>query len=332
MQLYLYRTRSILLQTRLINLYNVIMTPKIAPARLIDIPILVLSLYAALFQANPIHSQPLSVPPEYLQLRKIAIAFFNEKNYDSALHYFNEASASWGGSHFSDDTFTIAEIWGYKNNEDSAFFNLEPLVEGRFYNYPKLEENEAFKDIRNSPRFQSIILKARENQLKYEPKLNFEWARLLENVFREDQKRAKINWSDSAEVAGIVKIDSINLTIVTAFIEKNGWQGKDVVGSTGNVALFLVIQHAPLEYQKKYLPHLRTAVKNKISPPDHLALLEDRIAVEEKRPQIYGTQVEFSEATKTYKLYPVFDEKNINTRRKSVGLNSIEEYLKTFAE
>ena len=56
--------------------------------------------------------------------------------------------------------------------------------------------------------------------------------------------------------------DSINLIKVMKILDERGWLGKNVVGTQGNQTLFLVIQHADLEYQQKYLPMMREAVKD----------------------------------------------------------------------
>jgi len=55
--------------------------------------------------------------------------------------------------------------------------------------------------------------------------------------------------------------DSICLDRTLKILEENGWLGKSRVGSIANKALWLVIQHAELEKQEKYLPLLKESVK-----------------------------------------------------------------------
>lgn len=57
-------------------------------------------------------------------------------------------------------------------------------------------------------------------------------------------------------------------------------------------------------------------------------MLQDRVEMLNYRPQIFGTQIQFRNGV--YFLYKVVDEPNLNKRRKEIGLNTIEEYLKKF--
>lgn len=58
-----------------------------------------------------------------------------------------------------------------------------------------------------------------------------------------------------------------------------------------------------------------------------IAFLEDRIAVSEGRPQLYGTQF-YDDSDGQTKPRPILDPENIEKRRKTMGLYSFEEYEK----
>ncbi|MEO6540026.1 MAG: DUF6624 domain-containing protein, partial [Ferruginibacter sp.] len=47
------------------------------------------------------------------------------------------------------------------------------------------------------------------------------------------------------------------------------------------------------------------------------------------KEQIYGSQVKMNDAGK-YEFFPIKDERNVNKRRASVGLQPLEEYAKYF--
>jgi hypothetical protein len=55
--------------------------------------------------------------------------------------------------------------------------------------------------------------------------------------------------------------DSIDLIAVAHILDTYGWLGPDKIGFMGTQTLFLVIQHAKLAVQEKYLPMMRMAVK-----------------------------------------------------------------------
>ena len=125
--------------------------------------------------------------------------------------------------------------------------------------------------------------------------------------------------------------DSVNLVKVTEILDKYGWLGIDEIGEKANTALFIVIQHADGDsgVQAKYLPMMREAVKKKKAQPDQLALLEDRILTNQGKPQIYGTQVHAAKNGKNV-FFPIADERNVNKRRSSVGLEPLEVYARYF--
>jgi hypothetical protein len=121
--------------------------------------------------------------------------------------------------------------------------------------------------------------------------------------------------------------DSINLIKVEAIIQKYGWLGQNKIGSQGNTTIFMVIQHSNLKTQEKYLPLLREAVKNGNAKANHLALMEDRVALRQGRKQIYGSQVSINYKTNEVYVLPIEDPDNVDKRRASVGLSSIAEYV-----
>jgi len=148
----------------------------------------------------------------------------------------------------------------------------------------------------------------------------------LTAILDRDQKtRAK---GDSTQFMNY--IDSCNLVQVEILIAKYGWLGKSFVGAKGNGTVFLVIQHADLATQEKYLPLLQKSVEQGESRPADLALLQDRVLMRQGKKQIYGSQVVFNKTTGAQEFYPIEDEKNVNIRREKVGLQPMEEYAKHF--
>ncbi len=162
----------------------------------------------------------------------------------------------------------------------------------------------------------------------------------LDTIYTDDQSsRLKIN--DISKEYGmqspemkqlwldIERKDSINLVKVKHIIDNYGWLGPEEVGIEGSKTIFLVIQHADSLTQVTYLPLMREAVTQKKARPQHLALLEDRVLIKQGKPQIYGSQVKTNAAGKN-EFYPIMDEKNVNTRRASVGLEPLEKYARYF--
>ena len=147
----------------------------------------------------------------------------------------------------------------------------------------------------------------------------------LSDIYERDQKTR--TGKDSTDFMSY--IDSCNLIQVEEIITKYGWLGKSVIGNKANVALFLIIQHSELSVQEKYLPLLEESVSKGESRATDMALLKDRVLMRQGKKQLYGSQVVYSKTGEQI-FYQIEDEKNVNKRRKAVGLEPIEEYAKFF--
>ena len=117
-----------------------------------------------------------------------------------------------------------------------------------------------------------------------------------------------------------------NAKILSEIIDKIGYPTIDKVGKEANEATWLIIQHSieQPEFMRKCAELLESAVRENKADLKSLAYLTDRIAVFEDKPQLYGTQFDWDE---NGNLSPnLFDDLNkVNERRKSIGLNTIEE-------
>jgi hypothetical protein len=124
--------------------------------------------------------------------------------------------------------------------------------------------------------------------------------------------------------------DSTNLLRIVEILEKRGWPKKAMVGAQAGVTLFLVIQHADLATQEKYLPMLEQAVRDGGLPASSLALLIDRIRVRNNKLQLYGSQLHQDEKTGATVFFPIEDEARVDERRKAMGLEELAEYARRF--
>ena len=117
-----------------------------------------------------------------------------------------------------------------------------------------------------------------------------------------------------------------NATRLKEIITEHGWPGRTLVGEDGAMAAWFIAQHAIGDpaVQRKALELLRAARAQGEVPAAQPAFLEDRICYFEGRPQIYGTQFEPDE-NGLLQPYAIADRENVNERRRSVGLNTIEE-------
>jgi hypothetical protein len=99
-----------------------------------------------------------------------------------------------------------------------------------------------------------------------------------------------------------------------------------------NLFILILTMNDNKELQNSWLSIFKLQSKT----PKHLAFLEDRVLINYKGVQRYGTHIK--EVKDGYILYPIlgifngirltnFDIHALNKRRKRIGLNSIEDYL-----
>lgn len=111
-----------------------------------------------------------------------------------------------------------------------------------------------------------------------------------------------------------------------------GWLGVSDVGLNGTSALWLLIQHQDhdVDFQKECLFLLDKAVQAYESPMQHYAYLLDRVNMNQKIPQVYGTQ--WIQENDMYTLYNVEDPENLDKRRQEAGLCTIAEYKESLKQ
>ena len=133
------------------------------------------------------------------------------------------------------------------------------------------------------------------------------------------------------------KLDSVNLADVEALIDRYGYPSKDRVGELVTVP-FDVIQHSGDSIMTNYLEVILGAAANGDLPWNQVAVFHDRILIEQRQPQEYGTQIwiDFIENKKTGEqydsvyLWPVRNYATVDKRRVNVGLDSLAVHLRRY--
>jgi hypothetical protein len=153
-----------------------------------------------------------------------------------------------------------------------------------------------------------------------------EMMELMDRMAASDSEKIAKKWRQAVERQN--DLDSKNQQRLDQIIKEYGWPKRSVFGEEASGVAFLIVQHAELDYQKKYLPLIKEAASQKEARQSDLAMLEDRILTREGKKQIYGTQVRLNQTTQRMELYPIEDEGNVDTRRSAVGLEPLAQYLK----
>jgi uncharacterized protein DUF6624 len=149
---------------------------------------------------------------------------------------------------------------------------------------------------------------------------------LMDRLARSDDGKVARKWKQAVERQN--DLDSKNRQRLDEIVQQYGWPKRSVFGEEASGVAFSVVQHAELDYQKKYLPLIKEAVAQKEARESDLAMLEDRILTREGKSQIYGTQVRLNQKTELMELYPIENEESVDARRAAVGLEPLAQYLK----
>ncbi len=277
--------------------------------------------------------------PSAAQLAKDAMKRYDEEKFEEAGALFDQSFALRNDKAPSYDRYNAACCWALANKSDNAFKQLFRIAEkGNYTNYDHITKDTDLTSLYEDERWEKVIEIVKKNKEAEEVNYNWDLVNELKEVYQEDQKyRRQIGdiekefGRDSDEMKAhwelINEKDEINTKKVTAILDEHGWLGKDIVSNQGASALFLVIQHADIEIQQKYLPMMREAVKDGKARGSSLALLEDRVALRTGKKQIYGSQVSRDKDSGTYFLKPMVDPMNVDTRRAEVGLPPLADYV-----
>ena len=171
-----------------------------------------------------------------------------------------------------------------------------------------------------------------------------QYNRILEEVYDNDQAAREwtkgmssltadeiVNYSTEME-----RVDSLNQVTVFGILDKEGWPSH--LSDKANRAIWIVIDHSNLAYRSKYLGLVKEKAEHGVLDKTDYAILNDRVLMEEGKPQIYGTQIKMAativddEITMQFFLWPVENPTALDSLRNTVGLSAIEEYLKTSGE
>ncbi|KGE12745.1 DUF6624 domain-containing protein [Sphingobacterium deserti] len=162
----------------------------------------------------------------------------------------------------------------------------------------------------------------------------------LNEVYKQDQKirqqRYKYAQSKNQSAEDLKNIndrisvnDSLNLKIIENILNTQGWPSHAKVWEAGS-AIFLVLQHAPLEKQMRYQSTLKSAAENGEISMQAYSMFEDRLNLRIGKTQKYGTQLIEDTVNKKVYLLPVSDIDSLDMFRAKVGLNPISDYVKNF--
>lgn len=123
------------------------------------------------------------------------------------------------------------------------------------------------------------------------------------------------------------------IPLLKKIIQKHGFPTFDLVGKEMSNNFFTMVQHSDsdLKFQQSALKLIKKHVKTNQVNTRNFAYLTDRVNINLKKAQIYGTQIEYDKSGNAVPK-TMQNPETVNERRKSVGLERIEDYLEKMSE
>lgn len=150
---------------------------------------------------------------------------------------------------------------------------------------------------------------------------------LRDRLLRMRDRDQKAREGDTLDWQRMRVVDQSNTDDLLAIVDQHGWPTEDLVGEDGADAAWLIVQHAPdIEVMKRFLDLIDAYSAKGAIPRRHFAYLNDRVAMLEGRPQLFGTQFRCDHSTGDIVPHPVQDWVNIDVLREAVGLYPIALY------
>lgn len=275
----------------------------------------------------------------YRALADSAFRLYEAEAYAASAAAYSAAFGELGGKGQMHDRYNAACSWALADGVDSAYTQLWVIADRMDYaELAHITTDSDLNTLHADPRWQPLIARVSANKEKLEAHYDKPLVALLDSLHAKDQdlrlqsadleaRYGRESTEMRAHWKRIRTTDSLNQTLVTRILDERGWLGPEVVGPRGASTLFLVIQHADLPVQQKYLPMMREAVKQGKASGSSLALLEDRVRMRQGLPQRYGSQVGRDAATGAYFLVALEDPDKVDELRAEVGLQPLADYL-----
>ncbi|USQ93705.1 DUF6624 domain-containing protein [Caulobacter sp. RL271] len=131
--------------------------------------------------------------------------------------------------------------------------------------------------------------------------------------------------------APIKEIDAENQKALLAMTPPEGWFLKSRYGARASQAAFNIVQHSDLSLWRRFVPVLEPLVTTGEVEGQSYGLMYDRLAINEGRPQRYGSQMTCKDGK--YVVDRLEAPEQVDARRKAMGFpQTLAEYEAIFAQ
>ncbi|MDB5063114.1 MAG: hypothetical protein JWP67_2957 [Mucilaginibacter sp.] len=172
------------------------------------------------------------------------------------------------------------------------------------------------------PKIDSVLYKRLSAMFNEDQKWRIEFNKLYKHEKSDyDQETVDRNWHST---------DSTNQAEAKRIIVKYGYPGYSLVGESGSNIFWAIVQHCDndVAFQQKVLLLMNKEIKRHNASGENYAYLKDRVLINLRQKQLYGTQGILDPHTHKWEPLPISDPANVEIRRKQMGLISLKDYKK----
>jgi len=142
-------------------------------------------------------------------------------------------------------------------------------------------------------------------------------SQLIRKAFRRDQKNRGKGSID-------LEVDKKNLNLVESIVENCTLAAIESLGEPIVYRFFIMIQHAPKEYREKYIPFFKRMAKKGLLRKRTLALMIDRMLIDDGNKQLYGTQYKINKRTGKRRLHPIQSVDLADSLRREANMSPLQ--------
>ncbi len=240
-----------------------------------------------------------------------------------------------------DNTYNLACAYALTFQKDSAFYYLKNalITDSTLWALADTDLYALIDDTRWETIEKEQLNKfQKENGALKQP----EYAKQLLNIILKDQAldyyvdQGKKFYMENGTIPqwyypiGYMKqiIAQDNYSNIQSLTKKYGWPKYSKVGKLAADAPLLVINHHPDDsVRKKYIEQIKQTCLEGEGSCIEYAKIQDRILVNDGKPQIYGMQFKYGKDN-NLEPFPIVDPEHVDLRRKKIGLGPLKDYLK----
>lgn len=236
----------------------------------------------------------------------------------------------------NEDYYNAACVAAQLGNKQKSFHYLDQLTKKGYKDIVWITTDADLESLHMEIEWPVILEKIKQNYENYEKPFDRPLRKRILYMVEHDQSLRK-SWGEVEKKYGknSVQYDSIAKVIdqyrakhskeLEEIYDQRGFPNSQQIGKDAVYNIWVLALHSlDIQFQKLSLFYLTEEAKAGNLDWEQIAMLADRIAFNEKEPQLFGTRFQVIDMSKRkVKLYSVKDINNLDNRRRALHLKPV---------